>query len=85
MIRKKTFRTDKEKAKMSAASKIASQMNVKRGMPVWQVSRQHVYFKNKNMMYCGITTSKGKNGTYLSFVGTVSDDCTQFYSDCFKI
>jgi hypothetical protein len=36
-------------------------------------------------MYCGITVSKGKSGTYLSFVGTTSNDCTKFKSASKKI
>lgn len=69
------------KGALSAASKIAIQMNVKMGCTPWIVSKSHEYFKSRNVMYGAVCLSKGKNGYTLAFVGTISNDCTQIYSD----
>lgn len=67
---------------MSAASKIAIQMNVKVGATPWQVQKRHDYFKKKTVMYGALSISKGKGGYTLAFVGTINPECTKVYSDC---
>ncbi len=66
---------------MSAASKIAIQMNIKVGAAPWEVSKGHKYFKGRNIMYGAISLSKGKGGHTLAFVGTINNECTKVYSD----
>lgn len=60
-------------------------MNVKIGCAAWKVNIQHPYFKNRKLMYGGLTVSKGSNGSYLSFVGSIDDDLTKFFSACKKV
>lgn len=36
-------------------------------------------------MHCGIATSKGKYGNYLSFVGTIKNSSSNYYSACKKL
>lgn len=36
-------------------------------------------------MYGGLTISKGKYGSFLSFVGNINNECTNFYGICKKI
>lgn len=36
-------------------------------------------------MYGAVTVSKGKNGIYLAFVGTINDASSQFFGTCKKI
>lgn len=67
---------------MSAATKIAIQMNVKVGFCPWQVQKKHPYFKGKSMMYGALSISKGQKGYTLAFVGTTNSDCTKVFSDC---
>lgn len=67
---------------MSAASKIAIQMNAKVGCAPWRVKTKHEYFQDKNCMYGAISISKGKKGFAIAFVGSISDDFTQIYSEC---
>lgn len=67
---------------MSAASKIAIQMNIKVGCVPWEVQKRHPYFKSKSIMYGALSLSKGKNGYTMAFVGTINDECTRVFSDC---
>lgn len=67
---------------MSAASKIAIQMNVKVGSVPWEVQKRHAYFKDKKVMYGSLSLSKGKNGYTMAFVGTINNECTKVFSDC---
>lgn len=68
---------------MSAASKIAIQMNIKVGSVPWLVQKKHDYFiKNKNIMYGALSISKGGKGYTLAFVGTINGECTKVFSDC---
>lgn len=60
-------------------------MNVKAGCAAWKVKKNHPYFENRNLLYAAITVSKGKNGTYLSFAGSINNDCTDFYATCKKV
>ncbi len=60
-------------------------MNVKIGLAPWQIQKSHSYFENKNVMYGAVATSKGKNGNFLSFVGSINNSCTNFYGNCKKI
>lgn len=60
-------------------------MNVKIGLPAWEVRRSHIYFNKKKVMYGAVTVSKGKNGIYLAFVGTINDASSQFFGTCKKI
>lgn len=70
---------------MSYASKLAIQMNTKVGCVPWIVNPTNPYFKNINVMHCGIATSKGKNGNYLSFVGTIKNNSSSYFSTCKKL
>ena len=51
-------------------------MNVKLGFAPWSVGVSHKYFSKKNVMYGGISFSKGPKGYTLGFVGTTKNDCT---------
>ena len=66
---------------MSAASKIAIQMNIKVGAAPWEVSKSHSYFKGRNIMYGALSVSKGAKGFTLAFVGTINNECTKVFSD----
>lgn len=70
---------------MSYASKLAIQMSTKVGCVPWTVNISHKYFEGINVMHCGIATSKGKYGNYLSFVGTTKNNSSNFYSTCKKL
>ena len=48
-------------------------MNVKIGYPLWEVPKKSKYFQDKNMMYGGISISKGKEGYSIGFVGTTNN------------
>lgn len=48
-------------------------MNVKIGCAAWEVKKAHPYFNDRKIMYGGLTVSKGSNGTYLSFVGSINN------------
>lgn len=79
VIRKKTFKNFK--GRMSTASKLCIQMNVKAGSTPWTVNLNHKAFKSRNIMYGAISISKGKKGYTLSFVGTISKDFSELYSN----
>lgn len=64
------------KNRLSIASKVCIQMNVKLGFAPWSVGVSHKYFSKKNVMYGGISFSKGPKGYTLGFVGTTKNDCT---------
>jgi len=65
---------------MSSASKIILQMNAKIGLPLWEVPKSIQAFGKKNIMYGGLSISKGANGFTLAFVGTIDKNCTKVYS-----
>lgn len=79
---KRSTLSEKAKNPMSAASKIILQMNVKIGFPIWEVPKESKYLQKKNMMYGGISISKGKGGYSVAFVGTTNNECTKVYSAC---
>lgn len=60
-------------------------MSVKMKYAPWKVIPQHPYFSNKNFIYGALSTSKGKNGEFLSFVGCTNNQFTQFYSTSEKM
>ena len=65
---------------MSVASKIGVQMNVKvHGVP-WEVSTSNDYFRKKNCAFGGLSTSKGKKGYSVAFVGSANKSGTEYYS-----
>lgn len=71
---------------MSAASKIAIQMNIKVGSIPWEVPKKHPYFKNKNMMYGALSISKNSwGGNTLAFVGTTNSECSRVIGHCKRI
>lgn len=82
VIRRKTFKNFK--GRMSTASKLCIQMNVKAGSTPWVVSLSHKSLKNRSIMYGAISISKGRRGYTLSFVGTISKDFAELYSN-FKV
>lgn len=57
-------------------------MNVKVGFPIWEVPKKSKYLQTKNMMYGGISISKGKGGYSMAFVGTINNEGTKVYSAC---
>lgn len=71
---------NKGKGILSIASKIAIQMSCKAGDAPWIVQQTVPYFKNRNFAYSAISSSKGKGGYTISFVGTTNNSCTQVYS-----
>ena len=72
MVRKATV--GGKKNPMSAASKIAIQMNQKIGGVAWKIQTEHEYFNKRNMMYGAFSISKGEKGTNtLAFVGTINN------------
>lgn len=73
---------NRQKGRMSVASKIAMQMNAKVGHPLWVVKNQHPIWKNKTVAIAGIASSKGKKGTSIAFTGTTNPELDSFYSDC---
>lgn len=66
---------------MSIASKIAIQMSCKAGDAPWLIDNNVPYFRNRNFAYAAISSSKGKGGFTISFVGTVNNLCTEVYSN----
>lgn len=56
-------------------------MNAKLGMPLWQISHSVKAFGKQNIMYGGLSISKGAGGFTLAFVGTIDKTCTRIYSE----
>ena len=71
----------KSKNVLSIASKVAIQMNIKAGDAPWIVENKISYFKNKNFAYASISSSKGKGGYTVSFIGTTNPHCSKVYSN----
>ena len=69
----------KGKSILSVASKIAIQMSCKAGDAPWVIENNLPYFKGRNFAYCSISSSKGKGGFTISFVGTTNNACTDVY------
>ena len=63
----------KKKNVLSIASKVAVQMSCKAGSSPWLVVNEVPYFKNKKFAYASISSSKGKGGFTVSFVGTTNN------------
>lgn len=55
-------------------------MSCKAGDAPWKVCSDLEYFKKKNFAYAAISSSKGKGGFTISFVGTTNYECTSVYS-----
>lgn len=55
-------------------------MNAKIGLPLWEIPKSIQSFGKQNIMYGGISISKGANGFTLAFVGTIDKNCTKVYS-----
>jgi len=70
------------KSALSCASKILLQINAKLGNPLWEVKRNANLFHGKRVMSGALSTSTGKGGTSFGFVGSINENCTQFYSEC---
>lgn len=77
MIRRKSL-SENTKQVLSFASKIILQINSKIGHPLWSVPNYHPYWTNKStkVAIAGIASSKGKQGTFIGFVGTTNPDLT---------
>lgn len=58
------------------------QMNVKCGHPLWNVSNSHPIWKEKSVAVAGLANSKGKGGTTLGFVGTISAQLNKSFAEC---
>jgi hypothetical protein len=56
-------------------------MSCKAGDAPWQIENQIPYFKGRNFAYSAISSSKGKGGFTLSFIGTINNNCTEVYSN----
>jgi hypothetical protein len=67
---------------MSSVSKIIIQMNAKVGAVPWLVAKTDPYFRNKSMMYGGLSICNGEKGSTITFVGTTNDESSQVFSDC---
>lgn len=62
-------------------------MNAKTGSPLWRVPNEHQYWKvgGRKVAIAAISTSKGKKGNNIGFVGSITEDLTRSFSDCKKI
>ena len=81
MIRRKSLSTQTKNV-LSFASKIVLQMNSKMGHPLWSVPNYHPFWKTAKVAVAGIASSKGKKGTFISFVGTTNAELTHIITDC---
>lgn len=82
VIRRGTLSQKSKKNPLSSASKIVLQMNIKIGLPLWEVRKSSGYFQKQKIMYGGISISKGKKGYTVAFVGTTNNEGTKVYSAC---
>jgi hypothetical protein len=67
---------------MSAASKIAMQMNVKAGHSLWYIENNHPIWRENSVAIAGLANSKGKQGSNVAFAGTTSQRLDEYFSDC---
>jgi hypothetical protein len=83
MIKRRSL-SNNTKGVLSFASKIVLQMNSKIGHPLWSVPNYHPFWREKGsrVATAGIASSKGKQGTFIAFVGTTNPDLTHIVSDC---
>jgi hypothetical protein len=56
-------------------------MSCKAGDAPWIVDNSIQYFNKRNFAYSAISSSRGKGGYTISFVGTINNSCTQVYSN----
>lgn len=56
-------------------------MSCKAGDAPWVIENQIPYFKSRNFAYSAISSSKGRKGFTLSFIGTINNSCTEVYSN----
>jgi hypothetical protein len=56
-------------------------MNAKLGKALWAIIPKHPFWKDKSIVYGGLSLSRGKKGHTLAFVGTYSRDLTKVYSN----
>ena len=56
-------------------------MSCKAGSAPWVVGNNVPYLVKKNFAYCSLSSSKGKGGFTISFVGTINNECTQVFSE----
>lgn len=86
VIRRKSLASNTKNV-LSFASKIILQMNSKMGHPLWSVPNYHAYWKEKStkLAIAGIASSKGKQGTFIGFVGTTNTDLTHIITDCKEV
>lgn len=78
VIQSKTI--SRGKSILSIAGKVAIQMSCKAGDAPWVIENRVPYFQNRNFAYAAISTSKGKGGFTISFVGTTNNLCSEMYS-----
>lgn len=71
VVQTKTF--NKGKSVLSIASKVIIQMSCKAGDAPWYVRNTLPYFNNRNFAYAALSSSKGKGGFTVSFVGTTNN------------
>lgn len=71
----------KGKGILSITSKVAIQMSCKAGGAPWLVENHVPYFNKRNFAYSAISSSKGKGGFTISFVGTTNNSCSEVYSN----
>lgn len=55
-------------------------MSCKAGDAPWYVRNNLPYFKNRNFAYAALSSSKGKGGFTVSFVGTTNNELTEVFS-----
>lgn len=86
MIRRKSLSTG-TKGVLSFASKIILQINSKIGHPLWSVPNYHPFWNEKStkLAVAGIASSKGKQGTFVGFIGTTNPDLTHIITECKKV
>ena len=78
VLLKKTI-SNKNKA-LSIATKVAIQMSVKVGNAVWEIERNHKFFKDRIVLSGGLSISKNKKHYTLGFVGTINTKSTEIFS-----
>lgn len=81
-VTKRKLLSKGNKGAMSAASKIVMQMNVKNGHSLWIVKNKHPVWQNHSVAVAGLANSKGKKGSNVAFVGSTTEDLSQYFSDC---
>lgn len=76
-VRANSFR----KNRLSVASKVAIQMNVKSGGVGWSIDTESKSLRSKRSACGAFSTSKGSKGFTISFVGMLNSQSTKVYSN----